>query len=286
MTESTEGRALAVQEKKPPLVAGAGVAPIIPRTIEEVARVADAVIVAGLAPDSYKTGDRKETASRIMIGIMKGAEIGLAPLTALANIAIINGRPCLYGDGGVALIQGSGLVVGWTEFYEGEDGTDEYTAVCRIFRKGQTDAYEGRFSVADAKRARLLSKGPWIQFLSRMLMWRARTYAMRTGFADCLSGLSIAEEINDLPAPPKELTDTSFLDDATTAAEVTGGETASQPAQDLPGKSEALQRGEGLLAKLTDPDDIKDLHETIAAELESATEKSAWDDMVKGKMNV
>jgi hypothetical protein len=199
--------------KKADLIAGASVAPIIPRTIDEVARVAKAVIVAGLAPDSYKTGGEEQTISRIMIGIMKGAEIGLPPLTALANIAIINGRPCLYGDGVVALVQASGKVEKWIERYEGEPADPDYTALCIIFRKGQDHPYEGRFSMADAKRAHLLAKGPWLQYGPRMMMWRARTYAIRTGFADCLSGLAIAEEIQDLPEAPKPV-DASFLADA------------------------------------------------------------------------
>jgi hypothetical protein len=194
-----------VPPKRAELVAGNPVAPIIPRTIDEVARIANAVIVAGLAPDSYKGADDKATASRIMIGIMKGSEIGLAPLTALANIAIINGRPCLYGDGAVALIQASGRVDKWQEHFEGEEGEPNFTAVCAIYRKGQDEPYEGRFSVKDAERAKLLAKGPWVQYRQRMLMWRARSYAMRTGFADCLSGLAIAEEVQDIPAPPKPL---------------------------------------------------------------------------------
>lgn len=48
-----------------------------------------------------------------------------------------------------------------------------------------------------------------------MLKWRARGNAMRDGFADCLMGLSIREEVEDLnlTAEP-EKTNTSFLDDA------------------------------------------------------------------------
>lgn len=206
--------AVSVPPSKPKaeLVTGGSVVPIIPRNVDEVLRIAHAVVIAGLAPESFSKGSRddKQTASKIMIAIMKGAEIGLAPLTALANIAIINGRACLWGDGAVALVQRSGKVSNWVETYEGAG--DELVAVCSIFRTGQSTAYTGRFGMADAKRARLLTKGPWIDYPTRMLMWRARSYAMRTGFADCLSGLSIAEEAQDLPAVP-EVVNTSFLED-------------------------------------------------------------------------
>lgn len=209
------GTAVATAEppRKAELVAGDRVAPIIPRTIEEVARIANAVITAGLAPDSYKGGDDKTVASKIMIGIMKGAEIGLGPLTALANIAIINGRACLWGDGGVALIQSSGKVKEWSEEWAGTEGQDDWTAICTIWRMGQDAPYIGKFSWGDAKRARLTGKGPWVQYPARMMMWRARSYAMRTGFADCLSGLSIAEEVQDLPAAPAPINAPAMLED-------------------------------------------------------------------------
>jgi hypothetical protein len=227
MSEPTPERKTEIVEHKPKaeLIAGGKVAPIIPRTIDEVARIANAVMVAGLAPDSYRGTNERETASRIMVAIMKGAEAGLAPMMSLANIAIINGRPCLYGDGAVALIQSSGKVEKWQEAYEGEEGTDGYSALCTIWRRGQDVPYEGRFSLGDAKRARLLTKQPWIMYPSRMLMWRARTYAMRTGFADCLAGLSIAEEIQDLPAPPAPVA-TDFLDDGVSDGDQVGGEAA------------------------------------------------------------
>lgn len=202
-----------VPPKKAELVAGERVAPIIPRTIEEVGRIANAVIIAGLAPDSYQTGSRDETASKIMIGIMKGAEIGLGPLTALASIAIINGRASLWGDGAVALVQASGKVKSWSEEWVGTEGSDDWTAVCTIWRVGQDAPYVGKFSWADAKRAKLTNRKPYIEHPATMIMWRARSKTMRTGFADCLSGLAIAEEVQDIPPPPPPAADTSVLDD-------------------------------------------------------------------------
>lgn len=172
-----------------------------------------------------------------MIGIMKGAEVRLAPINALSTIAIINNRPCIWGDGAVALIQSRSIVERWVETIEGDektaepvpdeygelnyapsrrDFTDDFTAVCTIWCKGQSEPYVGRFSVRDARRAGLWTnpkKKPWFEHPKRMLQWRARAYAMRDGFADCLMGLAIREEIEDL-TPEPVVTDTSFLDDA------------------------------------------------------------------------
>lgn len=205
------------QEIMRSLKSGGRVAPIVPRDVEEAFRIAKAVINAGLAPASYeKDGpSRDPDVQKVLIGILKGAEVGLPPITALSTIAIINRRPCIWGDGAVALVQESGQVAKVEQRFEGADGEDDWTAIYRIWRRGQDEPYEGRFSVKDAKRAHLWmnpKKQPWIQYPQRMLMARARAYALRDGFADCLMGLSIAEEVQDIPAPPQEV-DKSFLDD-------------------------------------------------------------------------
>lgn len=218
---------VAAPAPKPPLEAGAKVCPIVPRTIDEVARVANAIITAGLAPDSYKGGSPAETASRVIVGIMKGAEVGFPPITALSTIAIINGRPCIYGDGAIALAQAHGLIDRFEHHYDGEPGGDDHKCRVAIWRTGQESPYEGEFSIGQAKRARLLGKpGPWQMYPERMLFNRARAFALRDGFADVLCGLAIAEEVRDLPEAPKPV-DTSCLDDDVPAA-------AAEPATETP----------------------------------------------------
>lgn len=241
------GTELVVQtERKPALVAGNPVRAIVPRTVEEAFRLAQAVVRAGLAPDSYKNDPQK-----ILIGIMKACEVGLPPLTGLSSIAIINGRPAIWGDGAIALIQSSGHVQKMESHFVGTVDKDDYTAIFRVWRKGQDSPYEGKFSVADAKRAKLWAnpqRAPWMLYPNRMLMNRARAYALRDGFADCLSGLAIAEEVQDIPEKPDAL-DTGFLEDRPeiegTATDVTeaGAEdkdTAAQQPADEPSDWEAI----------------------------------------------
>lgn len=233
---------LPVVVPKRELAAGAEIAPIVPQNVAELAMIADAFIRAGMVPSSYDsklTGEdgQRETKSRVMIGVMKGLEVGMGPVTALSTIMIVNNRPCVWGDGAVALAQRTGLVEKLEQVFEGTgeavadektigatDFPDDMTAVCRIWRKGQTEPYVGRFSVRDAKRAHLwgnVKKAPWIEYPKRMLAARARAFALRDGFADALMGLAIREEIEDLPAPPAAKADTSFLEDAAAPAEAT-----------------------------------------------------------------
>jgi hypothetical protein len=234
---------------RPPLRAGNEIRPIIPTTIEEAFRLAQAVVAAGLAPDSYNVGgngvDKDEPdPQKILIGILKSCEVGLPPITGLSTIAIVRKRPVIWGDGAVALVQNAGLVDRVEQAYEGEEASgsegtastdfgDAFSAVFRIWRKGQATPYEGRFSVRDAKRAHLWNntrKPIWAEYPKRMLMARARAFALREGFADALSGLSIREEVEDLPAEAPARTDVSFLDDMPqlNAPTIDGGEATAQ----------------------------------------------------------
>lgn len=171
-----------------PLRAGARVAAIIPTTVEEVFRLATAIQKSGMAPNSLGT------AEKITIAIMHGLEIGLPPMMAMNNIAVVNGRPTVWGSAVPALLLAKGFKL--VEHMDGE-GT-ERAAVCKVIRPDGMIT-ERRFSVADAITAGLWGKqGPWKQYPDRMLAMRARGFAARDGAADALAGLYIAEEMQDV----------------------------------------------------------------------------------------
>lgn len=192
---------------------------IVPKNIDETFRMAQAVCAAGLAPDSYDRNPEK-----VMVGLLKSMEVGFPPLTGLASIAVINGRPCIWGDGAVGLCAAKVASTKVEETGTAPKGDadhtqfpDDYGFKVTFTRKGQTGEYVGVFTVGDAKRAKLwgnLKRQPWIMYPKRMLFNRARAFALRDGFADCLSGLHLREEIEDFPAAPAPETTTEFLDDA------------------------------------------------------------------------
>jgi hypothetical protein len=132
-----------------------------------------------------------------------GAEVGLPPMASLQNIAVINGRPSLWGDAQLAVVRGTGELEEFDEWTEVNGkrqarppkvATDDTTAVCRVKLKGYPPR-EGSFSVADAKTANLWSKeGPWKQYPFRMLQMRARAFVLRDMFGDALRGMRSTEE--------------------------------------------------------------------------------------------
>jgi len=97
--------------------------------------------------------------------------------------------------------------------FEGSIEDETLTCIIDIKRKGM-EPITREFSMQDAKRARLLNnpkKPTWTLFLKRMLFNRARAFAIRDLFADCLCGLAIKEELEHLEE--KEPVDTNFLDE-------------------------------------------------------------------------
>ena len=118
--------------KLPTLVSGGVIRGIIPQSFDEAWRIANAVVVAGMAPYGLNTPEKAT------IAILHGLEVGMAPMNALQSIAVINGRPCIYGDGALGLVQGSGKMQTYKEWIEGED--DARVAYCRVVRKGDPRA--------------------------------------------------------------------------------------------------------------------------------------------------
>lgn len=173
---------------RPPAVQSGGtISAMIPTDIDQAFRLARAIAMSGMAPKAYGNDENK-----CFVGILAGAELGLAPFQSLQSIAVIGNNPAVWGDGALALVQASGLL---EDIEETDDGQ---VAKCRLRRKGRSTDIIRSFSMDDARKAGLSGKaGPWSQYPQRMRQMRARAWAMRDGFADVLKGLHIAEEVRD-----------------------------------------------------------------------------------------
>lgn len=154
---------------------------------------------SGLAPKDLKTPEA------ILVAIQHGMELGLSPAQALQSIAVINGRPSIWGDAALAIVKAHRECVDVIETFERGTGDDTMIAKCEIQRAGKQPVVR-TFSVAQAKKAQLWSKaGPWQQYPQRMLQMRARSWAMRDAFPDALRGVQMAEESRDIqPAQTRQ----------------------------------------------------------------------------------
>lgn len=152
-----------------------------------------------LADSDMVPKDFKGKPGNCLIAMQWGAELGLKPLQSLQNLAVINGRPALWGDAVIALVLSSPVC----EYVEEED--DGHTATCRVKRKGAASAQVRTFSMDDARHAGLAGKqGPWTQYPKRMRQMRARAFALRDVFADVLRGMGVVEELQDMDGDQQE----------------------------------------------------------------------------------
>ena len=162
---------------------------LAPKDLDEAMRFADMLAGSSIVPKDYigKPGN-------CLVAIQWGMELGLQPMQAMQSIAVINGRPSLWGDAMLALVKAH------PAFEWIKEECDGNVATCTIKRRGEPEVVQS-FSLEEAKRAGLTGKqGPWTQYPKRMLQMRARGFALRDAFPDALRGVVSAEEARDTPA--------------------------------------------------------------------------------------
>lgn len=162
-----------------------------PVNIDAAKDLAKTLANSGLVPQAYENKPDK-----ILIAGAMGARLGLDIFSALAGIAVVNGRPTLWGDAQLAVCQArqdwGGMKVEWS------GNGDATTCTVTIIRKG-VEPVSASFSIEDAIIAGLWGKvGPWKQYPRRMVEMRARAFAIRAAYADALMGFAQREEVEDM----------------------------------------------------------------------------------------
>jgi len=201
------------------------------RNIDELFRFSQAIAGSALAPKDFI--GKPES---VMVAIQMGMEVGLPPMAALQNIAVINGRPSIWGDAQLAIVRsardnGEALLEAFEETETNDEiepifrelcfeddpikrkemkikiavmqakmnrKAEDFGVSCFVRRRGFSEAFS-RFTIADSKTANLWGKaGPWTQYPFRMLKARARSFLLRDQFGDALKGMMAREEAGDI----------------------------------------------------------------------------------------
>ena len=175
---------------------------LMPSNLAEAIEYAKMIAHSGMVPKQYDGN-----VGAVLVAIQMGAEVGLPPLASIQNIAVINGRPSLWGDAVLAVITSQ------PDCIDVQETSGDGWAKCVVRRRGRTPV-ECTFTTQDAKTAGLWGKqGPWTNYPKRMLQMRARGFACRDAYPDRLRGIHIAEEVRgydivegEFSAAPQELT--------------------------------------------------------------------------------
>src|SRR5690606_29554644 len=117
-----------------------------------------------------------------------GYQVGMSPEQAMQCIAVINGKPCMWGDEMLALCMAHKDFVDIIE----EPMLKDHAIIgytCTVKRRNRADKVN-IFTLDMAKKAGLLAKGGvWNQYPDRMLKLRARGFSLRDAFPDALKGI-------------------------------------------------------------------------------------------------
>jgi hypothetical protein len=176
-----------------------------PKTIEEAFRLASAYHKSKLLPVRFNTPEM------ILVAMQFALELGLKPLTAMRQIAVVNGTPAAFGDLPLSLCYAKGSLESIKEFLFDKDGKEicaknanlsnpAVGAYCVVKRRGDAEPRETFFTMDDARTAGLLNSPTWKSYPKLMLKYRARSQALKDKFPDALNGVAIAEyDFNTVP---------------------------------------------------------------------------------------
>jgi hypothetical protein len=268
-----------------------------PRTWQEMADFAQLVCKTDFVPDAFRGNP-----GAVLAAWQTGNEVGLPPMTSLRFIAVINGRPRIWGNAYWALIKNHPLCE-WTKELPEHEALEKGYGECTVKRKGDPEPVTARFTVAMAEKSGVWGgkgrtqegkeQSPWFKRPGRMLQWMARNLAGNDAVPEATLGVEIAELAEE---EPRDVTPATALKvpQALTSPEVEA-DTKAAPELSVVGQAEPTQAPKTRRAKKQDepekrqePDDqppapVKEpTEEDRVAELEAWLNSATDDEVMAG----
>lgn len=153
-------------------------------------------IAVQLAATPFVPKSMQHNPGSVTGAILAGRELGLAPMSALRSIDIIDGTPAMRAHALRGLVQSHGHDV-WVE-----ESTEHRAIVCGQ-RRGSTRVERSTWTMDRARKAGLAGKRNWSTIPTAMLLARATSEVCRLIAADVLLGMPYsAEEVGDGDTAP------------------------------------------------------------------------------------
>lgn len=168
-----------------------------------------AELAAQVADTDFVPRALRNKPAAITAAVLFGRELDMAPMHALSNIHMVEGRPTLAAETMRAQVLAAGHEIGY-----GEVSSSKVQVKGR--RSGETSWTVVEWTLADAQRAGLANKTNWKNYPRQMLTARATAELCRLIFPDVTHGMRATEELEDdgiglatggfVPAPAESTT--------------------------------------------------------------------------------
>lgn len=201
-TPAPETKEVAVKDKKNLAVNEKGGFALT--TLDDQLTFASRLIELKMISDTFKTPQQ------VVIAFQYAKALDIPELLAVKNMYVVNGKPSLFAEGPLSLVQRNPAFLKIREYFLDEEQKEicpknvnlnkkVYAAVTEVWRKGDTEPQVDFFTLDDLKTAKLdvnsigNKKDVWVKWERIMLRYKARSMALKSKFADMLAGIPIAE---------------------------------------------------------------------------------------------
>lgn len=153
----------------------------LPATFEPGALAAQMDYAKAMAASDLLPRQYQGKPANLLWAISYGQTLGVAPLTAVQSIHVINGKPTASADLIAGLVRRAG--------HKLRVNGDDRRAVAQIIRADDPDfTFEVVWTIERAQAAKLTGKGTWKNFPAAMLKARAITEVARAACSEILQG--------------------------------------------------------------------------------------------------
>lgn len=167
---------------------------LIPQTYDDMFRLSKAMAASGMFA--------VKNPEQAMVVLMTGLELGFSPAQAFRGIHVINNKPTLSADMMVAICKNRPDLC---LFFRVVESTDD-SATYETQRFGDPAPTQNTFTMADAKRAGLLTNPTWQKYPAPLLRARASSGLARMVYSDLTLGLYTPEEAKEIRPEPVNVT--------------------------------------------------------------------------------
>lgn len=178
-----------------------------PGNFDEAMKWCSYISRSNIVPKNFQTpeGSKIDKGPSVYAAIIRGQELGMKPMQALASINVINGTATLSTDAKKALCMRYGKI---SQTFAEDGGMPRWTV--KVERPGCADV-QITYTAADAAQAGLMciieidgkkywagkENTAWKGYWKRMLLKRAMSWALDEAFPDILNGLATTEDLAD-----------------------------------------------------------------------------------------